>query len=188
MCRSGNLLSSKSGINVAYAAFFCLLLSSLYGSLIGQPCAGRTLGTVFPHPVKLPPNTLRGNRVGGMFKRDQEHTTMNNKFNSANPCTPKYLAKQLLIASAKLLSQQQCQALLDIYKTLDVAEKNHATQNLPNLISNKSHRSTLQDEFNQEYWSGEHYDGHDQTYPSDWVKRTQQRPHFKFFKKSNSSL
>ena len=112
---------------------------------------------------------------------------MNNKFNSANSCTPKYLAKQLLIASAKLLSQQQRQALLDIYKTLDVAEeKNHATQNLPNLISNKSHRSTYQDEFNQEYWSGEHCD--DQTYPSDWVKRTQQRPQFKFFKKNNSSF
>ena len=42
---------------------------------------------------------------------------MNNKFNGANSCTPKNLAKQLLIASAKLLSQQQRQALLDIYKT-----------------------------------------------------------------------
>ncbi|WP_407409403.1 hypothetical protein [Acinetobacter sp.] len=114
---------------------------------------------------------------------------MNNKFNSANSCTPKNLAKQLLIASAKLLSQQQRQALVDIYKTLDVAEeKSHATQNLPNLILNEPQRSTYQDEFNQEYWSGKHCDGHDQTYPSDWVKRTQQRPQFKFFKKTNSSL
>lgn len=113
---------------------------------------------------------------------------MNNKFNGANSCTPKNLAKQLLIASAKLLSQQQRQALLDIYKTLDVAEeKIHATQNLPNLIPNESQRSTYQDEFNQEYWSGKHCDGHDQTYPSDWVKRTQQRPQLKFFK-TNSSL
>ena len=28
--------------------FFCLLLRSRYGSLTGQPRAGRTLGTVFP--------------------------------------------------------------------------------------------------------------------------------------------
>lgn len=114
---------------------------------------------------------------------------MNNKFNSANSCTPKNLAKQLLIASAKLLSQQQRQALVDIYKTLDVAEeKSHAIQNLPNLIPNRSEGSTYQDEFNQEYWSGTHYDGHDQIYPSNWVKRTQQRPQFKFFKKNNSSF
>ena len=48
---------------------------------------------------------------------------MNNKFNSANLCTPKNLAKQLIIESAKLLNPQQRQALIDIFMTLDQAEK-----------------------------------------------------------------
>ena len=45
------------------------------------------------------------------------------KFNDANPCMPKNLAKQLIVESAKLLNHQQRQALLDIFMTLDQAEK-----------------------------------------------------------------
>ena len=40
-------------------------------------------------------------------------------------------------------------------------------------------------EFNQEYWSGQHCDSHSQEYPEDWVKRTQQRPRHTTFSNSN---
>ena len=34
----------------------------------------------------------------------------------------------------------------------------------------------FQDEYNQEYWSGQHCDAYTQEYPEDWLRRTQQRP------------
>ncbi len=88
---------------------------------------------------------------------DREHTTMNIKFNSANLCTPKNLAKQLIVESAKILNHQQRQALVEY----------------------------AENEFNQEYWSGQHCDSHSQEYPEDWVKRTQQRPRHTTFSNSN---
>ena len=101
---------------------------------------------------------------------------MNHKFNGANPCTPKKLAKRLLVESAKLLNQEQRQALLDIYKTLDQAEAKDqydftAEQQHQALNKNQSY-----DELNQEYWSGQHYESYSQEYPEDWLRRTQQRP------------
>ena len=42
-----------------------------------------------------------------------------------------------------------------------------------------------ENEFNQEYWSGQHCDSHSQEYPEDWVKRTQQRPRHTTFSNSN---
>ena len=38
-----------------------------------------------------------------------------------------------------------------------------------------------ENEFNQEYWSGQHYDSYNQEYPEDWVKRTHQRPRHSTF-------
>ena len=108
---------------------------------------------------------------------------MNNKFNGANPCTPKKLAKQLLVESAKLLSHTQRQALLDIFKTLDQAENNTQGNTPPDfepeqtlqLHQQNSHHQ-YHDELNQEYWSGQHYESYSQEYPEDWLRRTQQRP------------
>lgn len=101
---------------------------------------------------------------------------MNNKFNSAIACTPKKLAKQLLVESAKILSHTQRQALLDIFTTLDQAEAKDqhdfkAVQQHQSLTSDQCY-----DELNQEYWSGEHYESYSQEYPEDWLLRTQQRP------------
>lgn len=104
---------------------------------------------------------------------------MNNKFNSANLCTPKNLAKQLIVESAKILNHEQRQALLDIFKTLDQAEKSLPTSSHPQLQTDPSPKNFVyQDEyeFNQEYWSGQHCDSYSQEYPEDWVKRSQQRP------------
>jgi hypothetical protein len=117
---------------------------------------------------------------------DQEHTTMNIQFNGANPCTPKNLAKQLIVDAAKILNHAQRQALLDIFKTLDQAEKS-TSDTLEFLQKSEpkpqkySENFVYQDEyaeneFNQEYWSGQHCDSYSQEYPEDWVKRTQQRP------------
>lgn len=104
---------------------------------------------------------------------------MNDKFNSASLCTPKKLAKQLLIESAKHLSHKQRQALLDIYKTLDHAEDN-IPQDLQAEQQNLAYpQNQFYDELNQEYWSGQHYESYSQEYPEDWLRRTQQRPHHK---------
>lgn len=117
---------------------------------------------------------------------DQEHTTMNIKFNGATPCTPKNLAKQLMVETAKILNHEQRQALVDIFKTLDQAEKSVPTPSLPQLETDPSpknlsqnfvyHDEYSQHEFNQEYWSGHHCDSYSQEYPDDWLKRIQQRP------------
>lgn len=115
---------------------------------------------------------------------------MNIKFNSASSCTPKNLAKQLMVDGAKLLNQKQRQALLDIYVTLDQAEKpaqnmslhhSAAEQHSPNF----SQHHEFEDEHNQEYWSGRHCDSYSQEYPEDWVKRTQQRPSLKLSNTAN---
>lgn len=117
---------------------------------------------------------------------------MNIKFNSANRCTPKNLAKQLIVESAKILNNEQRQALLDIFKTLDQAEKSLPTSSHPQLQTDPSPKNfsqnfvyqdeyAQQDEFNQEYWSGHPCDSYaQQDYPEDWVKRTQQRPRHHF--------
>lgn len=112
-----------------------------------------------------------------MFKIDQEHTTMKNNFNSANTCTPKKLAKQLLVASAKLLNHEQRPALLDIFKTLDEAEDSAQYEHNaePQYLAPPQHQ--FDDELNQEYWSGQHYDSDNQEYPKDWLRRTKKRPH-----------
>lgn len=162
--------------------FFCLLLSSRYGGLTGQLYAGRTLGTVFP-PLLNCHQYSSWKKSGGVFNPAQEHTTMNNKFNGAIPCTPKKLAKRLLVESATLLSHQQRQALLDIYKTLDQAESNTQDNTSSNFESELLLQSLHQnphhqyhDELNQEFWSGQYYDFDSQEYPEDWLRRTQQRP------------
>ena len=126
---------------------------------------------------------------------DREHTTMNIKFNSANLCTPKNLAKQLIVESAKILNHQQRQALVDIFKTLDQAEKSVPQPILPQREADPSSKNLsenfvyqdeyAENEFNQEYWSGQHCDSHSQEYPADWVKRTQQRPRHTTFSNSN---
>lgn len=192
MCRRGNLLSSKSENNVAYAAFFCLLLSSLYGSLAGQLRAGRTLGTVFP-PLLSCHQILYVEIEMVVCSIDQEHTTMNIKFHDAISCTPKRLAKQLMIDGAKLLNQQQRQALLDIYLTLDLAEQalhNKIEDNFleecqhSNSITNSQNDHEFIGEYNQEYWSGQHCDSYNQDYPEDWLRRTQQRPQRSFAHKT----
>ncbi|MDY6460192.1 hypothetical protein [Acinetobacter faecalis] len=104
---------------------------------------------------------------------------MNDKFNSASLCTPKKLAKQLLVESAKLLDHEQRQALLDIFKTLDQAEANDHH----NFKAKQQHQALNQDQYydelNQEYWSGQHYESYSQEYPEDWLRRTQQRPNHK---------
>ena len=93
-----------------------------------------------------------------------------------------------MVEAAKILNHEQRQALLDIFKTLDQAEKSFPEPTLPQLeaepsLKNHSPNFVYQDEcaqqeeFNQEYWSGHHYDSHNQEYPEDWVKRTQLRPH-----------
>lgn len=108
---------------------------------------------------------------------------MNNKFNGANLCTPKKLAKQLLVESATLLSHQQRQALLDIYKTLDQAESNtqeHTPSDLeleqPLLSHHQNPHHQYHDELNQEFWSGQYFDVDTQEYPEEWLRRSQQRP------------
>lgn len=108
---------------------------------------------------------------------------MNNKLNGANLCTQKKLAKQLLVESATLLSHQQRQALLDIYKTLDQAESNtqeHTPSDLeleqPRLSHHQNPHHQYHDELNQEFWSGQYFDADTQEYPEEWLRRTQQRP------------
>lgn len=111
---------------------------------------------------------------------------MNHKFNGATPCTPKKLAKQLLIESAKILSHTQRQALLDIFKTLDQAE-NNTQDNTPSDFESeqplKLHQQNpyhqYHDELNQEFWSGQYFDIDTQEYPADWLRRTQQHPYRK---------
>lgn len=61
---------------------------------------------------------------------------MNFKFNGATPCTPKDLAKQLIVESAKLLNNKQRQDLIDIFITLDQAS-----------ISNSWTATTLLDKY-----------------------------------------
>lgn len=103
------------------------------------------------------------------------------KFNDANPCMPKNLAKQLIVESAKLLNHQQRQALLDIFMTLDQAEKTAKNTLQQHAVAQQSTHNFSQDhecqEDNQEYWSGHYYDSYSQEYPEDWVKRTQSTPH-----------
>lgn len=110
---------------------------------------------------------------------------MNIKFNGADNCTPKKLAAQLMIEAAKILNNEQRQALIDIFTTLDQAEKSIPQLTLPQLETEPSPKifsqnfvyqdEYSQQEFNQEYWSGQHCDSHSQEYPEDWLKRTQQR-------------
>ncbi|GAA5556969.1 hypothetical protein Asch01_01685 [Acinetobacter schindleri] len=111
---------------------------------------------------------------------------MNIQFNAADHCTPKKLAAQLIVDAAKILNHQQRQALVDIFKTLDQAEKS-TLDNLESLqksepkLKKHSQDFIYQDEyaendFNQEYWSGQHCDSYSQEYPEDWLNRTQQRP------------
>ena len=108
---------------------------------------------------------------------------MNNHFNSAAPCTPKKLAKQLLVESATLLSHHQRQALLDIYKTLDQAQSNNRDDTpsdfeseLPLQSHHQNTHHQYHDELNQEFWSGQYFDDETQEYPEEWLRRTQQRP------------
>ncbi|MGV2949464.1 hypothetical protein [Acinetobacter sp. AGC35] len=111
---------------------------------------------------------------------------MNINFNGANPCTPKKLAAQLMIEAAKILNNEQRQALIDIFKTLDQAEKSVPQPILPQREADPSSKNLSesfvyqdeysQQEFNQEYWSGHHCESYNQEYPEDWLKRTQQRP------------
>ena len=68
---------------------------------------------------------------------------MHTKFNDANPCMPKNLAKQLIVESAKLLNHQQRQALLDIFMTLDQAEKTAERSRMPRRQSGILVRSLL---------------------------------------------
>ncbi len=115
---------------------------------------------------------------------------MNIKFNGADNCTPKKLAAQLMIEAAKILNNEQRQALIDIFKTLDQAEKSLPTSSVPQLQTVPSSKSLSenfvyqdeysQHEFNQEYWSGHHCDSYSQDYLENWVKRTQQRPRHNF--------
>ncbi len=119
---------------------------------------------------------------------------MNINFNGANPCTPKKLAAQLIVDAAKILNHEQRQALVDIFKTLDKAEKTlptpiisqrEADSSSKNLSENfVYHDEYSQHEFNQEYWSGQHCDSYNHEYPKDWLKRTQHRPR-KTFPNSN---
>ena len=112
---------------------------------------------------------------------------MNIKFNGADNCTPKKLAAQLMIEAAKILNNEQRQALIDIFKTLDQAEKSVPQPILPQREADPSSKNLsenfvyqdeyAENEFNQEYWSGQHCDSHSQDYPENWLKRTQQRPH-----------
>ena len=104
---------------------------------------------------------------------------MHTKFNDANPCMPKNLAKQLIVESAKRLNHRQRQALLDIFMALDQAEKTEKKKHAVAQQStyNYSQVHECQDEDNQEYWSGHYYDSYSQEYPEDWVKRTQSTPH-----------
>ena len=100
---------------------------------------------------------------------------MHIKFNDANPYIPKNLAKQLIVESAKLLNHQQRQALLDIFMTLDQAEKT-AEKTLQQQSTHNFSQDHECQEYNQEYWSGHYYDSYSQEYPEDWVKRTQSTP------------
>lgn len=86
-----------------------------------------------------------------------------------------------MVEAAKILNHQQRQALVDIFKTLDQAEQTIQNNNqLQTETLSLSHPCSSvfdsKDEYNQEYWSGHHYDSYNQDYPEDWVKRTQQRP------------
>ena len=116
---------------------------------------------------------------------------MNIQFNAANLCTPKKLAAQLIVDAAKILNHEQRQALVDIFKTLDQAEKSTPDTQLFHKNTHSTLKTTpqefiyqdeyAQNEFNQEYWSGHHCDSYtQQDYPEDWVKRTQQRPRHHF--------
>ena len=122
--------------------FFCLLFCSRNGCLTGQHYAGRTLGTVFPPLLSSHQVSPCGNGVGGMFLRPRAFTTMNIEFNGANPCTPKNLAKQLIVESAKILNHQHRQALVDIFKTLDQAEKS-TLDNLESLQKSEPKRKNI---------------------------------------------
>ena len=127
-----------------------------------------------------------------MFLRPRAFTTMNIEFNGANPCTPKKLAAQLIVDAAKILNHEQRQALVDIFKTLDQAEKSTPDTHLFHKNTHSTLKTTpqefiyqdeyAQNEFTQEYWSGHHCDSYtQQDYPEDWVKRTQQRPRHSTF-------
>ena len=94
---------------------------------------------------------------------------------------------QIYGSTLKIINNEQRQALIDIFKTLDQAEKSLPTSSVPQLQTVPSSKSLsenfvyqdeyAENEFNQEYWSGQHCDSHSQDYPEDWLKRTQQRPH-----------
>ncbi|WP_180066697.1 MULTISPECIES: hypothetical protein [unclassified Acinetobacter] len=106
---------------------------------------------------------------------------MNFKFNGATPCTPKDLAKQLIVESAKLLNNKQRQDLIDIFITLDQASISNsspthssATEEQMPVYSSQKHED--QDEINQEYWSGTYIENYNQEYPEEWIRRTQQLP------------
>ena len=72
------------------------------------------------------------------------------KFNNANPCMPKNLAKQLIVESAKLLNHQQRQALLDIFMTLDQAEKKAEKTLQQHAVAQQSTHNFSQDHEYQE--------------------------------------
>lgn len=71
---------------------------------------------------------------------------------------------------------------LDIVQTLDQVEIN-SPKDIPLHVETEqrfqtaTHSYEFQDEYNQEYWSGQHCDSYSQEYPEDWLRRTQQRPH-----------
>ena len=87
-----------------------------------------------------------------MFLRPRAFTTMNIEFNGANPCTPKNLAKQLIVESAKILNHQQRQALVDIFKTLDQAEKSTLdNQEYPEDWVKRTHQRPRHSTFTSNY-------------------------------------
>lgn len=173
------LLLSRGNKLSRLRLFFCLLLSSRYGGLTGQLRLADPRFSIST-PVIPPPSQVESEKVVG-HQNLSRITAMNHKFNGATPCTPKKLAKQLLIESAKLLSHKQRQALLDIVQTLYQLEINtskdislHVETEQPFQTATPSYE--FQDEYNQEYWSGQHCNAYTQEYPEDWLRRTQQRP------------
>ena len=94
---------------------------------------------------------------------------MNAQFNGTNACTPKKLAKQLIVELSKSITNQQRQALLDIYIALDRTEtaQNQFYQNNDNVYAETKHNSDF---------------AMTEKHPATWLKRTQKHTpkHYSF--------
>ena len=97
---------------------------------------------------------------------------MNTVFNGADRCTPKKQAQQLIVELSKSITTQQRQALLDIYIALDRAE---AAEKQP-VSTQKYVKPSLTEE---EFWEASqapHPTPSYADYPTDWLRRVNQKP------------